>query len=109
MSVGQLLQDTYSALRLLYRNRAFTGVAAASLVVGIAAATTAFSIFDALFLNSLPYPNADRLVYLQERAPYWATPELGVSSIDLDSWRKLSGSFVDIAGFMETGEDLAGL
>jgi putative ABC transport system permease protein len=109
MRLGQLLQDANCGIRMLYRNRAFTGMAALSLIVGIAASTAAFSIFDGLFLNSLPYPDADRLVYLQERAPSWPTPDLGVSYVDLYNWRKLSSSFVDMAGFLEAGADLTGL
>ncbi len=59
-------------------------------------------------MNPLPYPQADRLVYLRERAPTGPVPDLGISYVDLDNWREQNGSFTDMAGFVEAGADLTG-
>jgi predicted permease len=104
----QFLEDTSRAFRMLHRNRAFTATAAVSLTVGIAACAAAFSIFNGLFLNSLPFPDAGRLVYLHERAPSWPTPDLGVSNVDLFHWREHNVSFTGMASLLEAGADLTG-
>lgn len=48
---------------------AFSGLAVLSLALGIASCTAVFSIFNGLFLRSLPYRNPDRLVHLKEAVP----------------------------------------
>ena len=54
--------DLRLALRSLRRAPGFTAVATLSLALGIGAATTLFSVVDAMDFRPLPYPNADRLV-----------------------------------------------
>ena len=49
-----LLQDLRYGVRLLFRNPSFTTVAVLSLALGISANTTIFSVFDAIFLRTLP-------------------------------------------------------
>ena len=56
------------AVRSLSRNRTFAWVAVSTLALGIAANAIVFSIFSAVLLRPLPYPNAGRLVVL-----HWAS------------------------------------
>jgi putative ABC transport system permease protein len=60
------MQDLRWALRSLRKNPGFTALALVTLVLGIGAATVAFTVLDTVLLRPLPYANADRLVYMQE-------------------------------------------
>jgi len=60
------MQDLRWALRSLRKNPGFTALAIVTLVLGIGAATVAFTVLDTVLLRPLPYANADRLVYMQE-------------------------------------------
>jgi predicted permease len=63
-----LSRDVRFAIRSLARSPAFTVVAILTLTLGIGATTAMFSIVDGILLSALPYPNADRLVEMHERA-----------------------------------------
>ena len=52
----------------------FAAVAVGSLALAIAANTTVFALTDAVFLKTLPVPDADQLVLFE-----WVGPEEAVS------------------------------
>ena len=62
-------QDCRHALRVLIHAPLFTLFVVLTLAVGIAANTVIFSIADGVLFRSLPYPNADRLVWLSHGVP----------------------------------------
>jgi putative ABC transport system permease protein len=57
-----ILYDLRYAARLLVRNRASSAVAVVSLMVGIGATTSVFTVVDRILFRSLPYSHADRLI-----------------------------------------------
>lgn len=57
--------DLQHATRSLWRDRTAFVVAVATLAIGLAANTTVFSLVHALEFPTLPYPQADRLVFLE--------------------------------------------
>src|SRR3984957_17214562 len=59
--LGHLSQDLRFGLRMLRKNPTFTMIAVLSLALGIGAATSAFWMFDAIFLGSLPVPDPQNL------------------------------------------------
>ena len=72
-------RDLGHAARALRRAPGFTVVAVATLGLAIGVNTGVFSLVDAVLLNPLPFPDADRLVYIAASAPGSDRPgEFGV-------------------------------
>ena len=84
--------DLRYVIRSLLGERLFTAVAVGGLALGIAANTTVFSVFDAMFLRPLPFPEADRLISLS--AQWQATGRR--SSLTLDDLHELAPALESI-------------
>src|SRR5687768_1532845 len=70
---GATTQDGRHALRLLWRNPAFTFTALATLALGIGLNTAIFSVAYGVLWRPLPYPSPDRLVIVAsaQRTTFW--------------------------------------
>jgi len=64
--MNRLIQDLRFAARTLVKRAGFTLIAVVTLALGIGASTAIFSVVDGVLLRSLPYPEAECLVELQE-------------------------------------------
>lgn len=60
----RFLQDLRFALRGFRRNPGFAAMAVLTLAVALAGNTAIFSVLDAAVLRALPFPDADRLVFI---------------------------------------------
>ncbi len=60
----RILQDLRFALRGFRRNPGFAAMAVLTLAVALAGNTAIFSVLDAAVLRALPFPDADRLVFI---------------------------------------------
>lgn len=64
---GDLRQDVSFALRGLARQKVWTVVTVLTLALGIGATTAVFSVVSTLLLHPLPYPDANRIVYVNQQ------------------------------------------
>ncbi len=91
--------DIKYAARSLAKRPGFAVTVVLLLATGIGAATAVFSVVDAVLLRQLPYPDPDRLVYLEEGAhppADFADWEREVESIA--TWGGVFSDEVDITG-----------
>jgi predicted permease len=106
-----LLQDLRYGLRILSKSPGFTAVAVLTLALGIGANTAIFSIVNSVLLRPLPFPQPDRLVYLNEkdmRGDIKAGVIVNTSYPDFFDWRSQNHVFEGMAAFRHTGYTLIG-
>src|SRR5262247_3899552 len=92
-----LWQDLRYGARMLFKQPGFTAIAALTLGLGIGANITIFSVVNAVLLRPLPYPDADRLVFLWSEAPAQNIRERASAYANVADWREQNKSFEDIA------------
>lgn len=97
--MNSLLQDLRFGLRMLIKNPVFTLVAVVTLALGIGANTAIFSVVDAVLLRPLPYPEANRLVFLWSTMNSQGVPIAGSALPDYYAWRDQNRVFDGLAGF----------
>jgi putative ABC transport system permease protein len=76
------VQDIRYALRSLRKQPVFTLVAVLTLTLGIGANTAIFSLLYQVLLRPLPYPEANRLVFVWNSYPLMGLPQASVSIPD---------------------------
>lgn len=103
----QLKQDLSHGCRLLRTSPGFTSVAVLTLALGIGATTAIFSVVNKVLIKSLPYPEADRLVVLDEYRLQHGSRT--VSWMDFLDWRKQNPAFDDFAAYRLTRLSLTGV
>ena len=74
-------------LRNLARTPGFTLLVIALFALAIGANTAMFGIFNGLFLNSLPFPDPQRLIYLSESAPRFHRSDINFPFADFEGFR----------------------
>ncbi len=90
-SVDELMRDLRVAVRMWKRSRGAAAVAIFTLAIGIGANTAMFSLLNALILNPLPYPEADRLVSVWDASE--RNPHNEVAFANFLDWRAKQRSF----------------
>ena len=61
-----LLHDLRYGVRMLRKSPSFTAIAVLTLALGIGSTVAIFSVVDQVLLHSLPYPDADRIMYVSQ-------------------------------------------
>lgn len=97
--MNSLFQDLLFGLRMLVKNPIFALVAVVTLALGIGANTAIFSVVDAVLLRTLPYPEANRLVFLWSTMPSQSGSIGGSAWPDYEGWRDRNQVFDGLAAF----------
>lgn len=109
--MNTLIQDLRYGLRILRKSPGFTVVAIITLALGIGANTAIFSIINAVLLRPLPFPEPDRLMYVNSGLSRSAGPAqpFAISYPDFFDWRANANSFSTIASYHGDSFTLTGL
>src|SRR6266446_5454877 len=94
-------------LRQLINNPAFSAVAIITLALGIGANTAIFSIVNAVLLRPLPYPDADRIMVLNESSG--PGQDYSVALPDYFDWRNGNTVFEHPAATHKESRNLSGV
>src|SRR5438477_10046930 len=95
------------AVRQLIKNPAFSAVAIITLALGIGANTAIFSIVNAVLLQPLPYPDADRIMVLNESSG--PGQDYSVALPDYFDWQKDNTVFEHLAATHKESRNLSGI
>src|SRR3981189_1776257 len=95
------------AFRQLIKNPAFSSVAILTLALGIGANTAIFSIVNAVLLRPLPYPDADRIMVLNESSG--PGQDYSVALPDYFDWRNDNTVFEHLAATHKESRNLSGI
>ena len=104
----EMFQDLQLGVRMLIKHPSFTAIAVLTLALGIGANITIFSVVNAVLLRPLPYPEAERLVFLWSEAPGQNIRERASAQANVSEWRNQNKSFEDLAAFDPTVVTLTG-
>jgi len=106
MDINLWLESIFKNLRLslraLRRTPGFTITVILTLALGIGANSAVFSAIDAILLRPLPFPEADRLVNLDQVVPN--QPQPMVAPTRLEDWNRLNRTFRAISGYYTEDE-----
>ncbi|HVX40127.1 MAG TPA: ABC transporter permease [Gemmatimonadaceae bacterium] len=101
--LADLRQDVRFAVRTLRRQKAWTAVTIATLALGIGATTAVFSVVSPVLLHPLPYPHADRMVFVNQQPPSGNNTGIRVTispSADvIRAWRANAHDFEELQPF----------
>jgi putative ABC transport system permease protein len=105
--VETLIQDIRFALRVLRKNPGFTLVAVLVLAIGIGANTAIFSVVDTVLLRPLPYPHAERLVFIENVFPKAGHTPMTYSNYQF--WRDQHQLFDQVMTYFSSTAAMTGL
>jgi putative ABC transport system permease protein len=107
-----MLRELRAAVRSLWNSPGFTASCVTVLALGIGANAAIFSVIDAVVLHPLPYPDADRLVFVFETLPSMPEPigpRMPVRDASFEHWREQNAVFSELAALrrmpLATGVD----
>lgn len=105
--IESLWADVRFAFRQLVRNYGFALTVILTLALGIGATTAIFSLVNAVLLRPLPFPQSDRLMWLQmqDHSVPGVVPET-LSYPDYFDWRAQNTTFSGMATYRGGGDTL---
>jgi putative ABC transport system permease protein len=100
------MNDLRYALRMLWKSPAFSVIAIATLALGIGANTAIFSVVNAIFLDKLPYREADRIAVIWETNADRPGRSNVVGPSNFIRWKERATTFENLAAYAETRANL---
>ena len=104
---GDLRQDASFAIRTLSRQKGWAAVTIVTLALGIGATTAVFSVVSSVLLHAVPYPHADRVVFVSQQPNQGNTTGIRVSitptSPIVNAWRAGNHTFEALEPYRLTG------
>ena len=104
--LSQIIHNARYAGRTLLKRPGFTTAAVLTLAVGIGASTAIFSVVQAVVLQPLPYPQAERLVMIWETEKDGGQTNMGYPTFA--DWRAQNHSFEAMAAMAYWNPTLSG-
>jgi len=95
--MDNLLKDLIYGMRVLAKRPAFVIVAVITLALGIGASAAIFSVVNAVVLNPLPYPEADRIMTMWQSNPRAGIDKQDPSPANALDWRDQNQAFEQVA------------
>ena len=101
-----LWKDLRTAARGLVRRPGFTLTAATTLALGIGATVAIFTVVYSVLIQPLPYPDPERIVFVNHHAPGLDFPDVGNSPGTLRLYRESSTVFGALGAFTDRERNL---
>jgi len=102
----KMWQDIRFGARMLMKNPGITFVVILALALGIGANTAIFSVVDAVLLRPLPYPESDRIVFINETSK--SMDEISIAYPNFVDWRNQNHVFENIGVYNRSSYNLTG-
>jgi putative ABC transport system permease protein len=106
--MGSLIHDVKYGWRMLLKSPGFAAVAIVTMALGIGANTAIFSVVNAVLLNPLPFPSAERLVALGQTQANDRETLSQFSFRNFADLREQTKTFQRLAAYYNTRETLTG-
>ena len=101
--MSDLIRDVRHALRLLWKEKAFTLTVLFTLAVCVGANTTIFSVVHKVLLAPLPYADGHELVRVMNAYPGAGVPRASNAAPDYFYRRDRIESFAEVAQYQNSG------
>src|SRR2546423_12016213 len=94
------LQALRNGVRMLLKHKGFTAVAVIALGLGVGANTAIFGLVNGVLLRPLPFPDAERIIYIEGKNPAAAgITESDISFLDFTDWSQQTDLFASTAAY----------
>lgn len=97
--VDAALANLKSAFRFIRKSPTFSLAVILTFALAIGANSAVFSAIDAILLKSLPFPQADQLVRVEQFDPKDPRPFNAVAPARLEDWNRLNSTFQALTGY----------
>lgn len=105
-----VVQDIRHAFRLLRHEPGFTLVTILTMALGIGVTVTLFSVAYGVLLRPLPWPDADRLVRVEERrGGFRGRTPWTVTNGTYNAWQEAATTVEGVGGWMSMSQTLGGV
>src|SRR5260221_2514664 len=94
-----ILEDLRFGARARARTKPFAGVAVLTLALGIGANTAIFSVVNAVLLESVPYKDPGKLVFVWSTMISQGVPISGSAAPDFREWRARNHVFEGMVAY----------